>query len=81
MKTSASIRATRNWLKVAIGVGLALGFVGLFVGMNIPGVVASAVGWALVIAGIAWLVNNRRQHTSSASRAENWRPGDEDSPS
>jgi len=81
MKTSASIHVIRNWLKGAITVGLALGIVGLFVGMNIPGMVAGAVGWALVIACIVWLVNNRRQYASSASRAQNWRPGDEDSPS
>ena len=81
MKTTASIRATRNWLKGAIAFGFALGIVGLFVGMNIPGMVAGTVGWALVIACIVWLVNNRRQYASSASRAQNWRPGDEDSPS
>lgn len=81
MNANASIRATRNWLKGAIAVGCALGIFGLLVGMNIPGLIASAVGWALVIAGIVWLVTSRRQQASAASRAQSWRPGDEDSPS
>jgi hypothetical protein len=78
MKPSTQIRTTRKLIFAAILAGLVLAGLGLFVGANIPGLVASTVGWVVVIMGIVWLVTSQRQRPSGASPANSWRPGDED---
>ncbi|MCR2825187.1 hypothetical protein [Microbacterium sp. zg.Y909] len=77
MNAEANVRKTRRLVIAAVVVGLGLAVVGLFVGMNIPGLVISVAGWAAAIAGIVWLLTRRSQWSTAASRAGSWRPGDE----
>ncbi|MCR2793849.1 hypothetical protein NQ156_12315 [Microbacterium sp. zg.Y625] len=76
MNAEAHVQKTRRLVIAAIVVGLGLGLVGLFVGTSIPGLVMTVAGWAVVIAGIAWLITRHSQRSSAASRAGSWRPGD-----
>ncbi len=76
MNTASKVRATRLLLFTAILTGLVLGLVGLFIGLGVPGIVISVLGWALVIAGIVWLVSLNRRPTVE-SRSGSWRPGDD----
>ncbi len=77
MNAEAQVQKSRRLVIVAIVVGLGLGLVGLFVGMSIPGLVMTVAGWAVVIAGIVWLITRHSQRSSAASRPASWRPGDE----
>lgn len=78
MNATSKIRATRSLLLAAILAGLALGLFGAFIGLGVPGLIASALGWALAIAGIVWLVVSSKQRSAAASRPGSWRPGDGD---
>lgn len=77
MNPEAKVRAARRLLLAVILAGLMLGVVGALIGMGIPGLVVSIVGWIAVVAGIAWLLTNYRQRSAGASRSASWRPGDD----
>lgn len=80
MNTASKIRATRLLLITAILTGLVLGLVGLFIGLGVPGLIISTAGWAIVIAGVVWLVSSLNQRSTAESRSASWRPGDGDAP-
>ncbi|MCW2163724.1 hypothetical protein B0I12_000850 [Microbacterium hydrothermale] len=79
MTTATSIRTARGLLIGAVALGLALFGVSLAIGASIPGLIAGAAGWALVLAAIVWLLVRRRQRAVAAARPTSWRPGDEGS--
>jgi uncharacterized membrane protein len=76
MNPASTVHATRRTLVVIIIVGLVLGLFGLFIGIGIPGAVMSFAGWAVVIAGIIWLIISYTQRSAAHSRPSSWRPGD-----
>ncbi len=79
MTASTTIRTTRGLLVTAAALGLVLVGVSLVIGASIPGLIAGAAGWALVLAAIVWLLMRRRQRAEAAARPTSWRPGDDGS--
>lgn len=79
MTASTAIRRVRGLLVCAAVLGLVLVGVSLVIGASIPGLIAGAAGWALVLAAIIWLLVRRRQRAAAAARPTSWRPGDDGS--
>jgi len=79
MTASTTIRTTRGLLVTAAALGLVLVLVSLVIGASIPGLIAGAVGWAMVLAAVVWLLVRRRQRAAAAVRSTSWRPGDDGS--
>lgn len=69
------VRRTRTWLLVALIAGVALAFVGLLIGISIPGLILGVVGWVIVITALVRLL--AAQRTASNQQAS-WRPGDQE---
>lgn len=76
MNAESKIRATRKALLMTILGGLALGLFGVFIGVSIPGLIVSVMGWLLVIAGLIWLVVSLTRRSTAVSGTGPWRPGD-----
>ncbi len=76
MNPANRIRATRSVLLAVILGGLALAVFGIFVGMGVPGLIVSVLGWLAAIVGIVWLVVHLTRR--STSHTGPWRPGDAD---
>ncbi|HLS13414.1 MAG TPA: hypothetical protein VK095_02785 [Beutenbergiaceae bacterium] len=80
MSATTKIRATRTALLITLIAGLALGAFGLLLGIGLPGLILSVIGWIAFIIALVWLIIVALRRASASSPASPWRPGDHGSP-
>ena len=80
MSTTTKIRATRTALLITLITGLALGTFGLLLGIGLPGLILSVIGWIAFIVALVWLIIVALRRASTPSQTPPWRPGDHGSP-
>lgn len=77
MNTASTVRVTRSLLLTVAVIGLALGIFGAVIGMGLPGLIVSVIGWIALIAAAIWLLVTLIQRSTATTRPGSWRPGDE----
>ena len=78
MVTKTKIQITRTALLAILIVGLALGIFGLMVGIGLPGLILSVIGWIAFIIAVVWLIVRALNSPAGPFQATPWRPGDKD---
>ncbi len=78
MNARTRIRTARTTLLILLAIGICLVLFAALIGANLPGLIVSIAGWIALIAGVIGLVTFMIQKSKSASRANSWRPADDD---
>lgn len=77
MNATSKVRVTRSLLLTVAAIGLALGLFGAVIGIGLPGLIVSVLGWITLIAAVIWLLVILVQRSTATTRPGTWRPGDE----
>ena len=78
MNALTRIRTARTTLLILLVIGICLVLFAMLIGANIPAVIVGIAGWIALIAGVIGLVTSMIQKSKAASRADSWRPADDD---
>ena len=78
MSTSTKIRTARSTLLILVAFGICLVVFAVLIGVGLPSFIVSVAGWVALIVGLIGLVIVVIQMSKAASRADSWRPADDD---
>ena len=78
MNTSTKIRTGRTALLIILALGVCLVLFAALIGVGLPGLIVSVAGWIALIVGLIGLVTIVIQKSRAASRANPWRPADDE---
>lgn len=78
MSTSTKIRTARRTLLILVAFGICLVVFAVLIGVGPPSLIVSVAGWIALLVGLIGLVIVVIQKSKAASRADSWRPADDD---
>ena len=78
MSTSTKIRTARRTLLILVAFGICLVVFAVLIGVGLPSFIVSVAGWIALLVGLIGLVIVVIQKSKAASRADSWRPADDD---